>query len=350
MSDPHFDRIQRILDKLTHVRRKGLNCFGAESHKFRLNPPIDEASLSRFEQEHRINLPLDYRSFLKFAGNGGAGPYYGIYQLDQWNEFLDWTTDDIPTDILAQPCPLYQDMPREEDWASQFCDCVSPYQGMISIGSQGCTYGMGLIVTGTHVGRVVYLDADGQPPYVVREPDFFSWYERWLDELLGGYEISWFGFGMGGNESEIMERLAARTTSLRDRIDAIHALCRLPGLSPQGKQKICQLISDPAAGIRAAACTVVEKFKIREARRFLTDRLHDESAEVRMSAIGMCAAISMEDHSEDIVKLLQSDDSDVAKKSIPQTEGTEQTESGRPSANGSNVTARRVTTSGRSCH
>ena len=65
-------QIQRILEKLNQVRRKGLTCFGAESHKFRLNPPIAESVLNGFEAKHRIRLPQHYRSFLGLAGNGGA--------------------------------------------------------------------------------------------------------------------------------------------------------------------------------------------------------------------------------------------------------------------------------------
>lgn len=47
----------------------------------------------RFESEHDITLPPDFQWFLKLAGNGGAGPYYGIFKLDQWSDFIDWTTE-----------------------------------------------------------------------------------------------------------------------------------------------------------------------------------------------------------------------------------------------------------------
>lgn len=82
MAESHKQRIERILQKLKEVRQKGLTCFGAESHKYLLNPPIDDESLVDFEKDHGIKLPPDYRSFLRFAGNGGAGPYYGIYKLE----------------------------------------------------------------------------------------------------------------------------------------------------------------------------------------------------------------------------------------------------------------------------
>ena len=177
MLETNEQRVERILKKLKQVKQKGLSCFGSDSHKFRLNPPIDEDSIRRFETTQSVSLPADYRCFLKTAGNGGAGPYYGLYKLDQWDDFIDWTLDDPPNDLLSLPCPLQPKMSRDAEWELQFNDAVSPYQGIISIGSQGCTYAMGLIVTGDCAGRVVYLDADGQAPYVVREPDFLSWYE-----------------------------------------------------------------------------------------------------------------------------------------------------------------------------
>lgn len=309
------DRVDRILAKLTQVRLHGLTCFGAETHKFCLNPKLDEFELSRFEKEHNINLPPDYRSFLKLAGNGGAGPYYGIYKLDRWKDFLDWTTDEIPNEVLSLPCPLYPELPRDQDWKSKISG-VTPFQGMISIGSQECTYATGLIVSGPFVGRVVYLDVDGQAPFVVREPDFLSWYERWLDELLGGYDMSWFGFDVGGDEDQLFGLLSNLTSSAKDRIDALAAIRRLPRISAQSEEIVCDLLGNSVAGVRAAACAVVEKFKIAEGKRCLPDLLKDESPEVQLAAIGLSKAFADDGGVKSVYELLQSDDLDVARRAF----------------------------------
>jgi hypothetical protein len=75
-------RIQRELQRLRSISPTA-RIFGAESHKFLLNPTLAEAEVANFERQHKISLPADYRNFLTGAGNGGAGPYYGIFPLGQ---------------------------------------------------------------------------------------------------------------------------------------------------------------------------------------------------------------------------------------------------------------------------
>jgi hypothetical protein len=206
MVEDDLDRVRRILEKLEQVRARGLFCFGSEKHGFRLNPPCSEAELEAFENKHHIHLPSDYRTFLKHVGNGGAGPYYGIYPLEKWDNFASWVMDHVPDDLLASPCPLQPELSRSSDWQDEFGK-ISPYQGTFSLGSQGCTYAIQLVVTGPWVGKVVYVDADGQTPYMLRESDFLSWYERWLNELLGSYKMDGFGYGPGGGESDFFRIL-----------------------------------------------------------------------------------------------------------------------------------------------
>lgn len=78
IDDLQKTRVDRILEKLARVRSEGLSCFGSEKHQFRLNKPASEAEIARCESRHGIELPPDYRAFLTYGGDGGAGPYYGI--------------------------------------------------------------------------------------------------------------------------------------------------------------------------------------------------------------------------------------------------------------------------------
>lgn len=175
---------------------------------------------------------------------------------------------------------------------------------------------MGLIVTGECAGRVVYLDEEDQPPFIVREPDFLSWYERWLDELLGGYDLFWFGYGMGGDEKSLLSLLHDPITSNADRTDAVYALRRLPTLSKEAREEILRLLSNPDAGVRAAACSVAEKFEIFEATKLLPDLLHDSSADVQKAAISFAMKAQPQSHRDEILQLLRSQDAEVAKQAF----------------------------------
>lgn len=186
------DRIRSIAGRLEAVRRKNRteDWFGASKHHFRLNPPLAEAEVALFEQQHSISLPEDYRQFLLLAGNGGAGPYYGIDPLSRWDYWFE--QDDDSPDLLASPCPFSygqatsESLPRQrEDW----------FSGSIHICDQGCTFVSRLIVTGASRGRVFDLDASCcKPPHFPKDANFLDWYERWLDQALAGEPAPWFGF------------------------------------------------------------------------------------------------------------------------------------------------------------
>src|SRR5918911_3219076 len=75
----------RIVDGLRFLRKadRKLTVFGANSHKYKLRPCLDESKIVEFERHYSLSLPEDYRNFLMHVGNGGAGPYCGIHRLDQ---------------------------------------------------------------------------------------------------------------------------------------------------------------------------------------------------------------------------------------------------------------------------
>jgi hypothetical protein len=76
-------RRMRLKLILRRVLDPGLVVFGADEHRYRLRPPVSIEQLRDFEKLHGITLPSDYRQFLLQAGNGGAGPYYGILPLEE---------------------------------------------------------------------------------------------------------------------------------------------------------------------------------------------------------------------------------------------------------------------------
>jgi hypothetical protein len=72
-----------IKQKLTALANRDpkYQLFGASYHRYELRPPIPETRLSAMEREYGARLPEEYRHFLVNLGNGGAGPYYGLFKL-----------------------------------------------------------------------------------------------------------------------------------------------------------------------------------------------------------------------------------------------------------------------------
>ena len=94
----------RVHELLQQMRSSGSRVFGADGHHFVLNPPLPEAEVIAFEQYHRVTLPSDYRYFITHVGNGGAGPFYGIFPLGEGEE-EPWHENDGFVGVLSQPFP-----------------------------------------------------------------------------------------------------------------------------------------------------------------------------------------------------------------------------------------------------
>jgi HEAT repeat protein len=304
------------LDKLAAVRQRQLSCFGSDSHRFHLNPPISEEELSRFETVQGIELPVGYRGFLLHAGNGGAGPYYGVFPLDKWDDFAGWVLHDVPADFLARPSPLRPGGNPGLDMDSD-ADELAAYQGTLSIGSQGCTYAMQLIVSGPCRGRVAYVDADGQAPFVTRDDDFLSWYERWLDELLNGYETSGFGCSPPGGEAAYLAILDDAEADSELKGEAAWAIRRLPRLSEPAAAQVIEYLRDPLADVRSGACAAIRKFALTPALERVGELLGDAAPQVRREAVGTLMEVAPDRWADAVRRMMLRDpDSDVASSAI----------------------------------
>lgn len=191
--------------------------FGADSHKYQLNPPASEDSIAAFEAHFGISLPEGYRNFLLWMGNGGAGPFYGLYSMQ-----------------ASGPCQL-------ADYSSG---------AVLPLGTQGCTLMTGLVLDGPDRGRVICYDEDQcSPPTVMREPDFLTWYERWTREVIAGYddEEMYFGLYLDGKPQELME-LYEQTEDVQGRVEIVESCYKFQALPAKQKdyfKKACDGEQDP---------------------------------------------------------------------------------------------------------
>jgi hypothetical protein len=201
-----------VLDVLTRLQAVQPHVFGADTHCFQLNPPLREGEVERFEQEHRVNLPSDYRQFITRLGNGGAGPFYGIFPVGKMDDTFGlcaWREDDGLVGVLSKPFPLDADwndlagMPpddladrNESDYEAQMDAFEKSYwrsslmNGAIPICHEGCALRVWLVLAGTEAGRVW---EDRRSEYAgirrIALPDgspatFAAWYDEWLNSCL----------------------------------------------------------------------------------------------------------------------------------------------------------------------
>ena len=84
--------IEEKLKKLKNLDKR-FAVFGADAHLYNLKAPIDLKTILQFEKENEIKLPQDYKGFLTYLGNGGAGRSYCMMSLKD----TIWSKRDLKT-------------------------------------------------------------------------------------------------------------------------------------------------------------------------------------------------------------------------------------------------------------
>jgi hypothetical protein len=77
-------RLAVIASKFARLREldpNGSVLFGGPTHIYKLNPPATPELVEKYEAEFNVTLPLEYREFVLQVGNGGGGPYYGLWPI-----------------------------------------------------------------------------------------------------------------------------------------------------------------------------------------------------------------------------------------------------------------------------
>jgi hypothetical protein len=162
-ADPHFER------------------FGAARHQYRLGPTLSVDDLEGFESGHGIALPDAYRTFITTVGNGGAGPFYGMYRHDgtDWN-YRQHELEERQPGFLATPFPHSELFLPESDNDEDGYDS-SWLAGSLVLAEFGCGAYFRLVVTGRARGQV-WFDDLASDQGLTPGPDFHDWYQAWLDD------------------------------------------------------------------------------------------------------------------------------------------------------------------------
>ncbi len=168
--------------------------LGAAQHRYLLTPPWSEDRIATFERRHKIQLPPDYRHFLRKIGSAGAGPGYGLFEPGTWDgEPKRW-------DGTRAVAPLDRPFPHTRSWnldqhklAEHLAELDDEhlgdeYQapelvaGAMPIASLGRETRVLLVITGDQRGKI-WIDDRAHENGVSPEAglDFDAWYQTWLD-------------------------------------------------------------------------------------------------------------------------------------------------------------------------
>lgn len=214
--------IEELREQLNQIRLADPDCkeFGAAEHQYFWNPPASLEEVEQFEQKIGVSLPDDYRTFLLQAGNGGAGPFYGLFSLEEIEYWLTWEVEPDALPVLS-PTGTSKDLnPEEWNWK----------RGCIPIESEGDTYFTCLMVAGPDRGRIVYIEYEGSWFFFPQEKNFLSWYLRWLREGCNGYRIYWFAMNIDGDEQELQSYYKEAKTEA-EKQNIIHSFDKFPAFS-----------------------------------------------------------------------------------------------------------------------
>lgn len=168
-----LDVIRRGIDALSEYDTD-FDLFGAREHRYRFEPPLDEAALEAVEARVGVRFPADYRTFVTRLGNGGAGPYYGVHGLRPdaaWARF--------------RPFPFMKEWePPDADDEDYDEIMEAAFEGLLALAEHGCGYRSHLVVNGPAAGQV-WGDWTCVGEALAPEAESFgAWYHGWLERSL----------------------------------------------------------------------------------------------------------------------------------------------------------------------
>ena len=142
--------------------------------KIKMGTCVSEDTIVAFEKNCKIVLPLAYRMFLKFVGNGCDCGGFHLHPLEQIKQ------RDLSHPFMLEDVWVWEEDERSADiiWEEMQ---TKVYQGEIELIDFGCGNSYHLIVTGNCRGEVWNFTDVGAQPCCQRQ-DFLGWFELWLDD------------------------------------------------------------------------------------------------------------------------------------------------------------------------
>src|SRR5512138_834642 len=199
--------INAISDKLSKLKQldTSFKVFGSIVHQYKTGPSIISNKVVEIEKKIGVALPKGYRSFLTKIGDGGVGPYYGIFPLEdaldkcrQWvgNHHLLAKNFPLKSDVeFASECnppPSYDQhvymLENDGDYEKRWDRVIEKYSsaawfaGTLPLCEYGCGDHFFIVIQG-ETPDTVWVRSPDTGLYSL-EINFLEWYERWLDDSL----------------------------------------------------------------------------------------------------------------------------------------------------------------------
>jgi hypothetical protein len=166
------------------------DCLNATKYSWVMRPPLEQEALEFFQEQWQVVLPLEYSQFLQTIGNGGPGPYYGVFSLEA--SVLKNPGQHLPKEknsdhhsvidhgLPSADFPLNADSVTDVSVLETIGISFGNVPGSIAISNYGCGGVVRLVVTGSRKGSV-WLDLMGDDQGLhLQEHSFLDWYEKWL--------------------------------------------------------------------------------------------------------------------------------------------------------------------------
>ncbi|MGB4773970.1 MAG: hypothetical protein WBP45_02245 [Daejeonella sp.] len=218
------DRLVTIEAKLQKLIKTDIEykVFGSnepwDGHLYELIPPLEKTSINTLEEKMSVKLPVEYAEYITHIADGGAGPYYGLY--NSWpastkavnyiqrytNKDAEITEEFIEDEVLNNFTAYFKPFPISNQEINEFFEKIKSgkdpeneafnipddFYGFLVLSEYGCGEYRILIITGEAAGTVWFFHADGKlyPCFKINNMGnyetctFYDWYEEWLDESM----------------------------------------------------------------------------------------------------------------------------------------------------------------------
>ena len=212
--------------------------FGADKHRYKLNPTVSMGEVLKWEEDFNIKLPDDYVYFLTQIGNGGAGPYYGLYSLDELRQQQYYKRQDNKQNPIIDASlskEKWNELMEQLDSADDdMYEEIEQYinTGVVIIGTQGCTYDNLLMCNGSETGKIVYIDwnLEGEYPPFLTRMSFFEWYIGFFEDIIAGYSVCSYGYNKRGTQQDLQQDYS-KSYRLEDKLINLQGFLRFDTLA-----------------------------------------------------------------------------------------------------------------------